>query len=159
MGEGAGDRDAAGSGQDRVAVADRLFTWPAAEPRLIGGRCAACGQVGFPVGVGCERCGGTEVTDTLLPERGTLWTFTTQNFRPPSPPYDGIDTAETFRPFAVGYVDLGGQVMVEARLTEPDPARLTIGQQMRLVIVPYATRADGTEVMTFAFAPAGDEEE
>ena len=49
--------------------------------------------------------------------------------------------------------------MVEARLTEPDPARLTIGQQMRLVIVPYATRADGTEVMTFAFAPAGDEEE
>ena len=37
--------------------------------------------------------------------------------------------------------------------------RLTIGQQMRLVIVPYTTRADGIEVMTFAFAPAGDEEE
>jgi uncharacterized OB-fold protein len=157
MGEGAGEPDTAGSGQ--VAVADRLFTWPADEPRLIGGRCAACGQVGFPVSAGCERCGGTEVTDTLLPERGTLWTFTTQNFRPPSPPYDGSDTAENFRPFAVGYVDLGGEVMVEARLTERDPARLTIGQQMRLVIVPYATRADGTEVMTFAFAPAGDEEE
>jgi uncharacterized protein len=157
MGEGAGERDTAGSGQ--VAVADRLFTWPADEPRLIGGRCAACGQVRFPVSAGCERCGGTEATDTLLPERGTLWTFTTQNFRPPSPPYDGSDTAETFWPFAVGYVDLGGEVMVEARLTETDPARLTIGQQMRLVIVPYATRADGTEVMTFAFAPAGDEEE
>src|SRR5215471_1897816 len=145
-----------GSGQ--VAVADRLFTWPAAEPRLIGGRCAACGQVGFPAGAGCERCGGTEVTDTLLPERGTLWTFTTQNFRPPSPPYDGSDTAETFQPYAVGYVDLGGEVMVEARLTEADPARLTIGQQMRLVIVPYTSRADGTEVTTFAFAPAGDED-
>ena len=157
MDEGAGERDTAGAGQ--VAVADRLFTWPAAEPRLIGGRCAACGQVGFPVRAGCERCGGTEVTDTLLPERGTLWTFTTQNFRPPSPPYNGSDTAETFRPFAVGYVDLGGEVMVEARLTEPDPGRLTIGQPMRLVIVPYATRADGTEVMTFAFAPAGAEEE
>lgn len=146
-----------GSGQ--VAVADGLFTWAAGEPRLIGGRCAECGQIKFPAGAGCERCGGTEVTDTLLPERGTLWTFTTQNFRPPSPPYDGSDTAETFRPFAVGYVDLGGEVMVEARLTEPDPARLTIGQQMRLVIVPYTTRADGTEVMTFAFAPVGDEEE
>ena len=146
-----------GSGQ--VAVADRLFTWPADEPRLIGGRCAACQHLGFPAGVSCERCGATEVTDTLLPEQGTLWTFTTQNFRPPSPPYDGSDTAETFQPFAVGYVDLGGEGMVEARLTEPDPARLMIGQQMQLVIVPYTTRADGTEVMTFAFAPAGDEEE
>ena len=156
MGERA-EREITGSGP--VAVADGLFTWAAGEPRLIGGRCAACGQVGFPVRAGCERCGGTEVTETLLPERGTLWTFTTQNFRPPSPPYDGSDTAKTFQPYAVGYVDLGGEIMVEARLTEPDPARLTIGQQMRLVIVPYATRADGTEVMTFAFAPAGDEEE
>jgi len=146
-----------GSGQ--VAVADGLFTWAAGEPRLIGGRCAACGEIGFPAGTACERCGSTEVTDTLLPARGTLWTFTTQNFRPPSPPYDGSDTAETFQPYTVGYVDLGGEVMVEARLAEPDPARLTIGQQMRLVIVPYTTRADGTEVTTFAFTPAQDEEE
>ena len=43
--------------------------------------------------------------------------------------------------------------MVEARLTESDPARLAIGQPMRLAIVPYTVRADGTEVLTFAFAP------
>jgi uncharacterized OB-fold protein len=147
------------TGSEQAAVADGLFTQAAGEPRLIGGRCAACGHTGFPAGAACERCGGTEMTDTLLPERGTLWTFTTQNFRPPSPPYDGSDTAETFQPYAVGYIDLGGEVMVEARLTEPDPGRLTIGQPMRLVIVPYTTRADGTEVTTFAFAPAGDEED
>ena len=68
---------------------------------------------------------------------GTLWTFTTQTFRPPSPPYDGGDTAESFQPYALGYVELPGEVVVEARLTEPDPARLAIGQPMRLVIVPY----------------------
>jgi hypothetical protein len=28
---------------------------------------------------------------------------------------------------------------------------------MRLAIVPYTAGADGTEVMTFAFAPAGHE--
>ena len=89
----------------------------------------------------------------LLSDRGALWTFTTQDFRPPGPPYDGADTAETFRPYALGYVELPGEVMVEARLTEPDPARLAIGQPMRLAIVPYSVRADGTEVMTFAFAP------
>ena len=102
----------------------------------------------------CQRCGGTEATQTLLPDRGTLWTFTTQDFRPPSPPYDGTDTAETFQPYALGYIELPGVVMVEARLTEPDPARLAIGQPMRLAIVPYTVRADGTQVMTFAFAPA-----
>jgi hypothetical protein len=44
--------------------------------------------------------------------------------------------------------------MVEARLTESDPARLAIGQPMRLAIVPYAVRPDGTQVLTFAFSPA-----
>ena len=141
------------TGSRQIPVAEGLFTWPADEPRLIGARCAGCGLVGFPAGPACQRCGGTEATQTLLPDRGTLWTFTTQDFRPPSPPYDGAEGAETFQPYALGYVELPGEVMVEARLTEPDPARLAIGQPMRLAIVPYSVRADGTEVMTFAFAP------
>ncbi len=140
------------TGSQQIPVAEGLFTWPADEPRLIGARCAGCGLVGFPAGSACERCGGTEVTETLLSDRGTLWTFTTQDFRPPSPPYDGR-SAGTFQPYAVGYVELPGEVMVEARLTEPDPARLAIGQPMRLAIVPYSVSADGTQVMTFAFAP------
>lgn len=141
----------------QVPVAEGLFTWPAEEPRLIGAQCSACSLIGFPAGPPCLRCGGTAFAEKLLSDRGTLWTFTTQNFRPPSPPYDGSDTAETFRPYAVGYVELPGEVVVEARLTEPDPARLAIGQPMRLAILPYTTGPDGTEVMTFAFAPAGHE--
>jgi len=144
------------TGSRQIPVAEGLFTWPSDEPRLIGGQCAGCGLVGFPAGPACLCCGGTAATEKLLPDRGTLWTFTTQDFRPPSPPYDGVDTAETFQPYALGYVELPGEVMVEARLTfrgEPDPARLAIGQPMRLAIVPYSVRADGTEVMTFAFTP------
>ena len=140
-------------GTTRVPVAEGLFTWPSDEPRLIGARCASCGLVGFPAGTACLRCGGTEAAQVLLPDRGTLWTFTTQDFRPPSPPYDGADTAQTFRPYALGYVELAGEVMVEARLTEPDPARLAIGQPMQLAIVPYSVTQDGVEIMTFAFAP------
>lgn len=90
----------------------------------------------------------------LLKRRGTLWGFTTQQFRPPSPPYDGDDTAETFEPYALGYVELPGQLMVQARFTESDPDKLTIGQEMELRVVPYTTRADGTEILTYAFAPA-----
>jgi uncharacterized OB-fold protein len=145
------------TGSRQVPVAEGLFTWPSDEPRLIGAQCAGCGLVGFPAGLACQRCGRTEATEKLLPDRGTLWTFTSQSFRPPSPPYDGADTAETFQPYALGYVELSGEVMVEARLTEPDPARLAIGQQLRLAIVPYSVSADGTEIVTFAFTPADDE--
>ena len=144
------------TGSRQIPVAEGLFTWPSDEPRLIGAQCADCGLVRFPVGSACQRCGGTDATDKLLSDRGTLWTFTTQDFRPPSPPYDGADTATTFQPYALGYVELPGEVMVEARLTEGDPARLAIGQPMRLAIVPYSVSADGTQVMTFAFAPAGE---
>jgi len=127
----------------RVPVAEGLFTWPSDEPRLVGSE--RDGVISFPA-----RSGEPE---RLLGRRGTLWSFTTQQFRPPSPPYDGEDTAETFVPYALGYVELPGELMVQARLTEADPARLAIGQPMELTIVPYTTRPDGTEVLTFAFAP------
>ncbi|MER5182463.1 OB-fold domain-containing protein [Streptomyces sp. NPDC002896] len=140
-------------------VAEGLFTWPpsaAAGPRLIGSACTACGEVSFPAAAHCLRCGGEESTERLLSDRGTLWTYTTQNFRPPSPPYDG---PEAFEPYAVGYVELPGELLVEARLTEPDPEKLRIGQDMRLTLVPYTLHNDGTEVVTFAFAPAEEEEQ
>ena len=56
-------------------------------------------------------------------------------------------------PTASGMVQLGDEVRVEGRLTEADPAELRIGMEVELVIVPFRTDADGTEVMTFAFAP------
>jgi len=86
-----------------------------------------------------------------LARRGTLWTWTTQGFRPKKP-YAGQDTDETFRPFALGYVELGGQVRVEARLLL-EPAEIRIGMELELFIIPFRRDEDGTEVMTFAFGP------
>ena len=140
-------------------VAPGLFTWPAAEPRLIASHCADCGAVSFPAAADCAGCGSRNAAERLLPDHGTLWTFTTQNFRPPSPPYTGQDTAETFQPYTVGYVQLGDEILVESRLTEPDPEKLAIGRAMRLVVVPFGEDPDGTEVVTFAFAPLETAEE
>ncbi|MEU0070062.1 OB-fold domain-containing protein [Streptomyces sp. NPDC006332] len=140
-------------------VAQGLFTWPpsTSEPlRLIGSECADCGLVSFPAAPVCVRCASGQSKERLLADRGTLWTYTTQDFRPPSPPYDG---PETFEPYAVGYIELPGELLVEARLTEPDPQKLRIGQPMRLTLVPYTVQDDGTEVMTFAFAPELSAEE
>jgi uncharacterized OB-fold protein len=86
-----------------------------------------------------------------LPRRGRLWAWTTQSF-PPPPPYAG-PTGKDFVPFGVGYVELGGEVKVEAHLTTADPDALRTGMEMELVLVPFRTDDDGNEVMTFAFRP------
>ena len=136
----------------QVPFAPDVFTWPAEEPRLVGGRCAACGSVTFPAPPSCARCGSVEVAQHLLPRRGRLWTWTTQEFLPKEP-YAGGETAETFRPYGIGLVQLGDEVRVEGRLTEADPSKLAIDMEVELVVVPFRTEDDGTEVMTYAFAP------
>jgi len=136
----------------QVAFADGVFTWPSDDPQLIGGRCEGCAAVTFPNQASCPRCGSTAMAEHLLPREGTLWTFTTQEFLPKEP-YAGGETMETFRPYGVGLVQLGDEVRVEGRLTVADPEQLQIGMALRLVVVPFRTDDDGTEVMTYAFEP------
>ena len=92
------------------------------------------------------------MSELLLPRRGTLVAWTTQGFVPKLP-YAGGETAETFQPFAVGLVQLGDDVRVEARLTESDPAKLRFGMDVELVLVPFFVDKDGTEIITWAFQP------
>lgn len=136
----------------QVPFADDVFTWPADDPQLIGARCPGCAAVTFPEQSSCPRCGSLAMERHLLPRTGTLWTFTTQDFLPKEP-YASGETRETFRPYGVGLVQLGDEVKVESRLTEADPAVLQIGMELQLVIVPFRTDPDGTEVMTYAFEP------
>jgi uncharacterized OB-fold protein len=142
----------------QVPVAEGIFTWPSDDPQLIGSRCGACGIVTFPAQGSCPRCASTDMAEHLLARRGRLWAWTTQDFPPPSPPYTG-PTGRDFVPFGVGYVSLPDEVKVESRLTESDPAALTNGMEMELVVVPFRTDDDGNEVVTFAFRPAATGEE
>jgi uncharacterized OB-fold protein len=129
---------------------------PDGAPRLRGSRCGACGVVTFPTQSGCPRCFSDDQADVALPDRGTLWTFTTQGFPPKAPPEGSyLGALDPFEPFCVGYVELEGACKVEARLTEPDPSKLRIGMEMELVVVPFRTDEAGNEVVTFAFQPVG----
>ncbi len=138
----------------QVPVAPGIFTWPAEKPQLIGSRCSACGIITFPSQDSCARCASTDMCEQLLARRGRLWAWTTQHFPPPSPPYAG-PIGEAFVPYGIGYVELPGEVKVEARLTEANPERLAEGMDMELVIVPFRTDDKGNEVVTFAFRPVG----
>jgi uncharacterized OB-fold protein len=120
-------------------------------PRLAGSRCSGCGTVTFPATFSCPRCMGPTMAPYALPDRGTVWTWTVQGFAPKAP---YVPPAGGFRPFPVGYVDLG-EVLVEAHLLA-DAAQLRIGLPVRLVLEP-TWEADGAPVVTYAFAP--DEED
>jgi uncharacterized OB-fold protein len=137
----------------RVPVAAGLFTCADEPPRLIASRHRTTGAISFPAEQATDHA-----EQVLLSRTGRLFTWTTQQFVPPSPPYAGDTDAGSFAPYAVGYVELPEGILIEGRLTESDPERLAIGQEMELVLVPFRTEpatdgAPGREVVTFAFAP------
>ncbi len=138
----------------QVPIAEGIFTFPSDEPQLLGSACRACGMVTFPAQGSCPRCAATDMEERRLSRRGRLWAWTTQEFPPPSPPYTGATGAD-FVPFAVGYVELPGEVKVETRLTGAGPDELVPGMEMELELVPFRTDDDGNEVVTFAFRPVG----
>jgi uncharacterized OB-fold protein len=131
-----------------------VFTWPADDPQLLGGQCKDCGAITFPVQSRCPRCGTKSMAELPLPRRGTLVSWTTQEF-PPSANYRGDPTGESFEPYGVGLVQLDDLVRVESRLTECDPQRLDFGMDVVLRIVPFYIDKEGNEIITFAFAPVG----
>jgi uncharacterized OB-fold protein len=133
------------------ALDPHISTWPDDEPQLVGSRCGGCGATTFPVQQLCPRCIGSDMSEVLLPRRGTVVAWTTQGF-PPGAPYAG-PAGKDFVPFGVGLIQLGDVIRVEGRLTENDFAKLEFGQEVELTMVPLTTDADGDEIVTFAFQP------
>lgn len=130
-------------------VAPGLVAGEGASARLLGGKSRSDGRIVFPMPTGPE----AERYDAIeLATEGALWSFTVQRFRPKTP-FDGEGDDANFKPYAVGYVELPGQIIVESRLETDDFASLKIGMPMRFTLLPYRRDADGSEVLTYAFRP------
>jgi uncharacterized OB-fold protein len=136
----------------RRPIAEGLFTWPDEPAHLLGSRCPSCGTVVFPAQDGCPRCGEQGMDRTELARRGTLWTWTTQDFLPKEP-YAGPETEEDFAGYLVGYVELPDGVRVVTRLVDLDRADVRIGMELELRLLPFTTDPDGTEVVAYGFGP------
>jgi uncharacterized protein len=124
---------------NRPIAANLFKTTP--ELRLIGARHNSSGRYIFP-GTGLE---GYEAVE--LPSRGLLWSYTVQRFAPKSPPYraDG-----PFTPFAVGYVELPGALIVESRLVDTPFDHLRVGLPMELTTFTLRSEAEAN-ILMFAF--------
>lgn len=128
-------------------LADGLFGRSAdGELHLRGGVHRATGRIVFPFPEGGEEAG----YDSLpLPRRGTLWSFTIQRFPPVAPPY-AVDISGGFTPFALGYVELDGPVIVETRLLADSFDDLRIGTPAELALETLVL-LDRGPVTSFAF--------
>lgn len=119
-------------------------------PVLYGGQSKETGKIIFPYPEGAER----ERYDKVeLRAEGALWSYTVQRFPPKNPPYLGPTTPDSFKPFAVGYVELENQVIVETRIATDDFSALKVGQAMRLTTIAFAEDQQGEPIHTYAFEP------
>ena len=136
-------------------IAANLFEATPQGVQLCAGRSLTDGRLVFPLPAGDF---GSRFERVLLGRTGLLWSWTVQRFRPKSPPYAGGDDAATFKPFAVGYVELPGELIVESRLLVDDFSVLRLGLPMELVVEPFTRTAQGELLATYAFKPLQSEE-
>jgi uncharacterized OB-fold protein len=133
-------------------IAANLFDVEDGIVHLLGARRKADGKIVFPI----PSDANAEFYDRVrLPREGTLWSFTVQRFRPKSPPYAGSEGEQGFAPYAVGYVELPGQIVVESRLQVDNFAELEIG--MRMQLDSNAFRHTDGDALTYVFRPAAEQ--
>jgi uncharacterized OB-fold protein len=122
---------------EREAVIEGLFD----DDGLLGGLCGTCDRRHFPLGEHCPWCGSAGPVSARLSTDGTLWSWTSVQAAPPG--YDGPV------PYGFGVVELPADgLQVVTRLTEADPGRLALGDEMRFTVVEI-----GAGRTSWAFAP------
>lgn len=119
-------------------------------PRLMGARCEGCATTYFPDRDHCANpaCDAGRMASTLLPARGTLYSYTLQRYMPP-PPFRMDDWA----PYLLGLVDLGEGVRVMAMLSGVDADTVRIGMPVHLVTETLFTDPETGPMATYKFAP------
>ncbi|MGV0793484.1 Zn-ribbon domain-containing OB-fold protein [Mycolicibacterium sp. XJ1819] len=137
-------------------IAENLFRVDGDRAVLLGSRRRSTGVVRFPAERPELYDANPAIQDDIepveLPTEGTLFTFTTQEFPPPLP-YQGHKSPDVFKPYAVGFIELDGRVLVEALLVGVPASELRIGQKMVSTTTTLETEA-GETFLTYAFRPA-----
>ena len=126
-------------------IAEGLFTIPSSpgeQPRLIGTKCRNCGRVYFPKEVVCHACFQESMEETLLSNRGKLYSFTIVKQKPML--YSGP------MPYAVGLVALPEGVTIISLLTGCDFEKLELDMDVELVLEKIA---EEDETVTYKFRP------
>ena len=139
-------------------ITEGLFRVDGDRAVLFASRRRSSGAVKFPAERPELFDGGPDIQDDIeaieLSTAGTLYTYTTQEFPPPLP-YKGNRDPKMFRPYVVGFVELGEGVLVETLIVDTTASELRIGQPLVSTTTTLET-ADGQSLVTFAFRSTGE---
>ncbi len=130
-------------------ISEDIFDANSRTPTLLGGRSKIDGKFKFPRPTDAT---ADDYDDVALKREGKLWSYTVQRF-PPGSPFVGITDRDKFEPFAIGYVELKDQVIVETRIVTENFMKLKIGLPMSLVVETQKRGVGDGEFTTFAFTP------
>lgn len=132
-----------------VAGADMRFVAPglvvpdaSGTPRLIGGRCGKCQAQSFPRAAVCTNCLSEDIAAVELAEQGTLYSYSIVHQAP-----KGWTV-----PYALGYVDLPGDIRVLAHLDAPAD-KISIDMPMRLGVGVVGADPAGAPLYSYTFQP------
>ncbi len=131
-----------------VPVSAGYFTVPddpAEPPKLLGTRCADCGEHFYPRRAICAKCLSERTADVLLGPRGTLYSYTFVHF-----PMFGSTRAEHVG-YGVGQVDLSEGVRVQAPLAGRQ-ADYRVGQAVETELDTLREEGD-SDVVILRFRP------
>lgn len=131
--------------QAQLPAIDGWFaTDDAGVAHLIAGKCTQCATYVFPPRENnCPNpaCDGDTLEQVPMSRRGTLWSYTENQYAPP-PPYPSPDP---FEPFAVAAVELAEEgIIVLGKVVEGTlAADLKVGMEMELTTMALYTDEDG----------------
>lgn len=136
---------------EQAPVLEGWFTLDVVEPHLIGTQCAACGSYYFPKQTSFCRnpdCDSEEFAEVELSRTGTLWSYTSAEYKPPLP----FVAAEPFEPYALAAVQLDAEKMIVLGQVVDglQVDALEVGMPMELVLEPLV---DGK--LTWKWRPTG----
>ena len=121
--------------KNRVPAIEGWLTMDEENPQLLGYLDEQSGSYFFPKDVAISHAPGfadAEFKEVALSNRGKLWSYTTNHYKPPEP----YVSPEPFEPYTVAAVELNDERMVVlGQLAEGvDPADVEVGQEMQLVL-------------------------
>jgi uncharacterized OB-fold protein len=133
----------------KLPVKDGLWEVVEGEAFLVGSRCASCGELFFPRKESgfCPHCQHKSLKDERLSREGQITTYTVVH----QPPAGGFYKGPV--PFAYGVVQLPEGVNVQTLFTGCELERIRVGLTARLVIEKLFDGDDGSEIITYKFAP------
>ncbi len=92
--------------------------------RLEAGKCKKCGKVFFPPRLICNGCQSREFEEVNLSNEGEIVSYTVIR----TPPSNFSDEA----PYAIGIVDLGGEVKIMTQIVDCEFDELEVGGKVRI---------------------------